>query len=127
VRETFKKPERLCSKILIEKLFENGNSFISYPFRVTWLIDNLHGGSPVQVLIVVSKRRVKLAVTRNKIKRLIREAYRKNKHIIYNRYSTSQATRLLLCINYIGKTNVEYKDVERKLILILHSLMDKDG
>ncbi len=126
IRQTFRKSERLCSKSKIENLFKRGTSFISYPFRITQLSDDKNDGPPVQVLIVVSKRRVKSAVARNRIKRMVREAYRKNKHIIWDNYSTISSQKLLLCINYIGKTIVEYKDVERKLILILQRLIEND-
>ena len=81
-RKTFRKAERLCSKKQIEALFAGGNRSLSaYPLRVVYNTHPLHP-SPVQVLISVSKRHFKHAVDRNRIKRLIREAYRLNRHLL---------------------------------------------
>jgi len=89
-RNTFRKEERLCSKRLIDDLFRNGSSFVLYPFRVVYLIaipatENV--GTPsesqesakVQILFSAPKRRFKQAVTRNLLKRRMREAYRLQK------------------------------------------------
>ena len=76
--QTFSKSERLCSKIAIEKLVEEGKSFHLSPFKISWL-SNTEESVPVQILISVPKRTFKRAVYRNLLKRRIREAYRKNK------------------------------------------------
>ncbi len=125
MRSTFKKAERLNSKILINRVFTEGISFSSYPFRVTFL-QVKDEGVPTQILISASKRNYKKAVDRNKIKRLIREAYRKNKYIIWDFISTKPDTTLLISIVYIGKSILTYSEIERKLILILHTLIKKN-
>ena len=88
-------------------------------------IDN-HPIFPVQLLISVSKRNFKKAVDRNYIKRLTREAFRKNKEILY---TARQDCKKLLLIGLIftGKTIPDYSEVEQKLILILHRLKEKNG
>ena len=53
--------------------------------------------SPAQVAFSVSKRGFRLAVTRNLIKRRMREAYRKNKYILYE-YLASENIRLFLLL-----------------------------
>lgn len=126
MKKTFKKTERLHSKLLINKLFVKGKSFTVYPYRVTILKVDKNDGPPVQVLIAVSKRNIKLAVNRNKIKRQIRESYRKNKQLIWEAYSDKPNEQLLLSLVYIGKTITSYSELERKLILILHRLIKKD-
>jgi ribonuclease P protein component len=82
--ETFHKSERLCSKKAIEALFKNGKSFYSPPFLIVWAYSNSEIPYPAQVAFSVSKKWVKLAVKRNLIKRRTREAYRKNKAILYD-------------------------------------------
>jgi len=125
VKNTFKKPERLHSKLLIGKLFDEGKSFFNYPFRVTFLHMDRSEGPPAQVLISASKRNFKSAVDRNKIKRLTRESYRINKHIVWDYFEDKPNDQLLISLVYTGKTIVTYSEIERKLILILHSLIEK--
>lgn len=127
MRFTFKKSERLHSKILIGKLFSEGSSFFIHPFRVSYLIVEKNEEPPVQIIISVSKKNFKSAVKRNKIKRLIRESYRINKHMIWDEYIDRHNEQLLLGLVYVGKTIVPYSEMERKLILILHRLIDKDA
>ncbi len=79
----FRKSERLCSRKSIGNLFVNGNSLIHYPFRVIWLDSGAERPFPVKIAFSVPARRVKKAVDRNRIKRLIRESYRHNKNTLY--------------------------------------------
>ena len=77
---TLCKSERLDKKKVIEKMFAGGShSFSVFPLRVVYLpVEGLE--APVSILVSVSQRRFKRAVKRNRVKRQIREAYRKNKH-----------------------------------------------
>jgi ribonuclease P protein component len=121
LKQTFTKTERLSSRKLIELLFSSNQFFFQYPLKVLYHETELEHQFPAQVLVSVSKRNFKNAVDRNKIKRLIREAYRKNKEIIYeNRKSESKL--LLLGLIYTGKTIPEYAGIEQKIILILQRL-----
>ena len=126
MKNTFKKSERLHSKLLIGKLFDKGISFFTHPFRVTFLSVAKSEGPPVQILIAVSKRNFKSAVDRNRIKRLLRESYRKNKHIIWDSYKDKPKDQLLISMVYVGKTIEPYSEIERKLILLLHRLTEKN-
>lgn len=77
----FPKSGRLCSRILIEKLFEPGNSrsFTAYPMRLVFYTQEGEGN---QLLISVPKRLFRHAVDRNRVKRQIREAYRTNTDLL---------------------------------------------
>ena len=79
---TLRKSERLDKKKVIEKMFAGGSrSFSVFPLRVVYLpVEELE--APVSILVSVSKRRFKRAVKRNRVKRQIREAYRKNKSLL---------------------------------------------
>lgn len=82
---TLTKEERICSKKLIEALFAgNGSrSMTSFPIRAVFLEQkSTEGEPPVQLLVSVPKRCFKRAVKRNRVKRQIREAFRRNKHIL---------------------------------------------
>lgn len=81
---TFKKSERLNSKIVIDKLFAGGNSSMAvFPLRVVFMKVEKNEKAPVSVLISVPKKRFHHAVDRNRMKRLVRESYRTSKHTLW--------------------------------------------
>lgn len=75
------KSERLCSRLLIDRLFEAGRSksFAAFPLRLVITTVEEPGN---QLLISVPKRNFKHAVDRNRVKRQVREAYRHNKQLL---------------------------------------------
>ncbi len=109
-RFTFTKGERLCSKKTIDKLFSDGESFLAYPFKVVFLRNPVGLKSPVQAGFSVGKRNFKRAVQRNRIKRLMREAYRLNKPELYEQINTG---RLVVFFIFIGKTISDYPEVDK--------------
>ena len=112
--QTFSKAERLCSKVLIDKLVETGRSFHSFPFKIIWLeTQESNVTVPVQLVISVPKRIFKKAVHRNLLKRRTREAYRKNKMIIYEYLNNK---KILLMLVYTAKTMLTYAELEKKII-----------
>ena len=82
--EDFPKYERICKESEIQSLFQKGAGFSSYPFRVVFLVRPV-GDRPAtcRLLLSVSKKRFHHAIKRNRVKRLIREAWRKNKAKLY--------------------------------------------
>jgi len=121
----FGKSERLRNVTLIGDLFKEGKSVFTYPFKVVFMPNPAVSFPPVQLLIVAPKRGYKKAVDRNRIKRLVREAYRCNKHILWSSRQVS-GQQLLVAVVYVGKTILPYAEIEKKLILILHRLSKKD-
>ena len=82
-KHTFHKTERLNSVILIEKLFAGGSkSLTAFPMRIVYMPVEGDELPVLSVLISVPKKRFKRAVKRNRVKRQIREAYRKNKALL---------------------------------------------
>lgn len=121
-KQTFSKDERLHSRSLIEKVAGEGSSFLVHPFKVIWLdTESLESKYPAQVLMSVPKKKFPRAVDRNRIKRLMREAYRKNKHLLYKALDEKNKKRAVMLI-YIDKVLPEYKLIEEKIILILQRL-----
>lgn len=126
-RLSFAKEERLCSKILIDKIFSEGKKLKSFPFMVSYLpVKSIEcdWDSQVRIVISVPKRRVKLAVKRNRLKRQIKEAYRLNKGDFYSVLQTKE-TNLALFLIYIGKENENYTFIEKKIKVLLTDLQQK--
>lgn len=98
--ETFCKQERITSKLVVDKLFQgNHPSVVVYPFRVVYM-DVPRGDVPVSILISVPKKRFHNAVDRNRMKRLVREAYRRQKHLLWNKMTDTQGKALaFICIS----------------------------
>jgi ribonuclease P protein component len=124
-RFTFTKEERLCSKILIDKLFAGGKSVYSPPFRFVFLsVQYLKGLFPAQVVFSVPKKNFKLAVQRNLIRRRMREAYRLNKSGFYEGLELT-GHKLVIMIIYIEKEISEYPVIETGIIKGLKKLLSK--
>lgn len=122
---TFSKSERLCSKVLIEKVFNEGHSFYIEPFKIIW-IETIYPDFKfnAQILIGVSKKAVKKSVCRNKLKRQIKEAYRLNKHILYNTLVNSNK-QCAIALIYTGKIITDYNYIQNKILLILQRLKNE--
>jgi ribonuclease P protein component len=85
------KAERIHSRLVVESLFSSRNSSIAvYPLRIVWTIDeSTEGTAPASILVSVPKKRMHHAVDRNRMKRMVREAYRLNKQILLSRLEGS--------------------------------------
>ena len=82
--EGLPKYERICKENDIKALFDRGVGLSVYPFRVIYMFhrDESHPVT-VRLLVSVSKKRFHHAVNRNRVKRLMREAWRRNKAPLY--------------------------------------------
>ena len=122
--QTFSKSERLIAKTHIERLFkEPAGSFFIYPLKFTWIHCPLDEAVPAQILITVSKKHFKRAHDRNRIKRQLREVYRKNKSIAYD-CLTSGGQQACFLLSYVGKEHSLTAALEKKVILLLKKFAD---
>ena len=122
MNQTFGKEYKLCSHVLIEKLFKDGKKFRDFPFLINYLvIDNPSGPKNFSVLISVPKKLFKHAHDRNYIKRSITEALRKNKFILEELKGIKNKP-LALAIIYNLNTLLSSSEIETKLVSTLMKL-----
>tara|TARA_B110000467_G_scaffold62676_1_gene57183 strand:+ start:1318 stop:1707 length:390 start_codon:yes stop_codon:yes gene_type:complete len=118
---TFEKDERLSSRKLIDALFMEGDSLISHPFRLVWKIEEVVDENYLQVAISVPKKRVPKAAHRNRIRRLVKEGFRKQKEGLKKQLKKEQK-KLTLMIICLDKQAGDYQDLENKIIVNLERL-----
>ncbi|MDZ4847079.1 MAG: ribonuclease P protein component [Chitinophagales bacterium] len=123
-RNTFTKAERLKSEKLIGELFEKGASVESFPLRIIFIPLVRESPFPVQATFSASKRNFARAVDRNRIKRLMREAYRLQKATLYS-FLEERKKQIALMVIFTGKRLPDFKQIEGSLPAALQLLREK--
>ncbi len=118
---TYTKQEKLKSRKLIKQLFEDGKAISIFPLRLIYLQLEHESSLPIQASVSVSKRNFKLAVDRNRIKRLMREVYRINKPFLYEHISE----KYIFMFIYLGKEEVLCAKLDRKMKDLIHAFLHK--
>ena len=105
-------------------MFSGGaRSFSVFPLRVVYLpVEELE--APVSILVSVSKRRFKRAVKRNRVKRQIREAYRKNKHGL-SQTLQDEGRQLAVAFIYLSDRLVDSVEIEERMKVALARITEK--
>lgn len=120
-RYTFKKEERVNGDKRVEAIFTTGKSFISYPLRVVYLLHEQCTLNGCSILVSVPKKRIKKAVHRNRIKRLIRESYRLNRYLI-SKTGNSDIT-IDIAFVYVKDTVSNYVEIEKAIQKALNQIV----
>ncbi|MBU2995874.1 ribonuclease P protein component [Cellulophaga baltica] len=119
---TYGSTEKLKSKKLFEQLFSEGKSVTQYPIRLVYAkTDLIKDEVSIKAGVTVSKRKFKSAVKRNRIKRVLREAYRLNKSSINNN-STDKYALLFL---YLGKEMPKSSEINTCMVSLLNKFNKK--
>lgn len=126
-RFTLSKDERLYAEKRIEALFAGGASFIAYPLRVVYIARENESESElpaISILISVSKKRFKRAVKRNRVKRLIREAYRLNKKELID-FARQSGKSFDIAFLYLKSELPTYAEIEKAILKTINTLNGK--
>lgn len=119
-----KRKTHLKSQVVISQLFSKGKVITKGPLRLVYFEIKPKESNELQFLISVPKKRFKLAVSRNRIRRVISEAYRLNSDSL--RKSISELNKqYAIAIIYIGKKEVNFKTIEEQLQKVLSELVNK--
>lgn len=135
MRFTLRKDEKLRHKTLVDGAFESGTTIYEYPLRLTYRIldkDALDGsfrnGVPqgigeLQMLITVPKKKLRHAVDRVRMRRLIREAYRLNRLELKEEVRLEESVRTIsMAFIYMHGEKTDYDLIERKMKKLLEKV-----
>lgn len=104
----------------MEQLFSEGRSVNAYPLKLIYLPTNFDEEEVCfKTAVVAPKRNFKSAVKRNRIKRLLREGYRLNKHLIFNNTERQYA----LVILYLGKEMPTFDQIDSKIRVLFKKFL----
>ncbi|AOC94764.1 Ribonuclease P protein component [Flavobacterium anhuiense] len=109
---TYPKNERLKSKTTIGLLFSEGKSVSKYPLRLVYRQVEANSEEQTKIGVSVSKKYFKKAVDRNYFKRVLRETYRLNKHLLLDNLDQPYSIMLF----YQTKDRLSYQEINTKMI-----------
>lgn len=108
----YPKSQRLKSKTAIGLLFSEGKSVSKYPLRLVYHQNTAAHNTQTKIGVSVSKRNFKKAVDRNYFKRVLRETYRLNKHLLLDKLEANFS----IMIFYQTKDRLSYEEINTKTI-----------
>lgn len=124
------KAERINSKKQIDRLFNGGGSraMSAFPLRMVYMVSTKEPESRepmAQMMVSVPKRHFKHAVQRNHIKRQVREAYRRNKHIVWTHLDTETPQIVSMCFIWTSDRMATSQEVEDRVQSLLQRLAER--
>ena len=116
---TYPKNEKLKSKITIGLLFTEGKSVSKYPLRLVYKAGSFSEGEKIKMGVSVSKKNFKKAVDRNYFKRVLRETYRLNKHLLIDNLDQPYSFMFF----YQTKDRLTYEEINTKTIQLFEKFI----
>ncbi|MCF8238560.1 MAG: ribonuclease P protein component [Saprospiraceae bacterium] len=122
----FPQAERLKSRKVIGRLATGDSISFIYPFRIAWMIQDSEEGYPLQIAFSVPKRRFKLAVERNPVRRRMMEAWRLHRQPLIDQLRSDGKSCSVVLI-YSGKPeDAAYDSIVRSIKKVINGLIRKD-
>jgi ribonuclease P protein component len=118
---TYPKKERLKSKTTIGLLFSEGKSVSKYPLRLVYRQAEADSEEKIKMGVSVSKKYFKRAVDRNYFKRVLRETYRLNKHLLWDNVEQPYS----LMFFYQTKDKLSYEEINTKTIQLFEKFIQQ--
>lgn len=123
--EGLPKYERICKENDIQALFDKGQGISVYPFRVVYLFRHEENQRiTVRVLVSVSKKRFHHAIKRNRVKRLTRESWRRNKAVLYE-FCQKNNISVDVALVYTATVIHSYEEMLAKMKKAVHEIVNK--
>ncbi len=116
---SYPKNEKLKSQKHIDLLFSEGKSVSNYPLRLVYVPIELEEGENIKIGVSVSKKNFKKAVDRNQYKRLLRECYRLNKHLLLENLDNPYAIMFF----YQTKEAMTFQEMNEKTVLLFEKFI----
>ncbi len=118
---TYPKNERLKSKTTIGLLFSEGKSVSKYPLRLVYRQAEENSEEKIKLGVSVSKKYFKKAVDRNYFKRVLRETYRLNKHLLLDQLDQPYSIMFF----YQTKDKLSYQEINTKTIQLFEKFLQQ--
>ena len=118
----YPKNEKLKSKITIGLLFTEGKSVSKYPLRLVYKAGSFDESEKIKMGVSVSKKNFKKAVDRNYFKRILRETYRLNKHMLIDNLDRPYAFMFF----YQTKDRLTYEEINTKTIQLFEKFLQQN-
>lgn len=116
---SYPKNEKLKSRKTIDLLFTEGKTVAKYPLRLVYMETTFEDEVPLKIGVSVSKKHFKNAVDRNYFKRVLRECYRLNKHILTDNIDNKFA----LLFFYQTKDRLNYQEINEKTVQLFEKFV----
>jgi ribonuclease P protein component len=122
---SYNKKEKLKSRKQLEHIFTEGKSFTVFPVKIFYELNN-EQDNIIKTGVGVSRKNFRKFVHRNRIKRLLREAYRTEKPALLN-YLEENKKQIALFFLYIDKIKPDYISLKQTVQTAIKKLVSEMG